>query len=147
MLVIGGSLTASARAMGHYLSLGMTVVMMLGLSIYVYEHRRKLPDTMGKWKKWVPFVLMVIASILVNLDPLRHVLQDLEIWESPGSSEYRQKCHIEKFRCLSPLGWWMTVVMTYTGFTLLLVAAFWNANIMDKCSAIKTQWNALRGKK
>ena len=58
MVVIGGSLTASARAMGHYLSLGMTVVMMLGLSIYVYEHRRKLPASMGCWKKWGPFVLM-----------------------------------------------------------------------------------------
>ena len=41
----------------------------------------------------------------------------------------------------------MTVVMTYVGFTLLLIAAFWNANIMDKCAAIKDQWKALRGKK
>lgn len=120
--------------------------MMLGLSIYIYEHRRKMKVD-NWWKKWGPFVLMVIASLLVNADPLRHVLQDIDVWESPGSSEYRQKCHDENYGCLSPLGLFMTVGMTYTGFTLLMIAALWNANIMDKCGAIKEQWSNLRGKK
>ena len=120
---------------------------MLGLSIYFYEHRRKLPKTMSFWKKWGPFILMAIASVLVCADPFRHVAQDFEWWPSPGSSEYRQKCHDEAYHCLSPLGIFMTIGMTYVGFTLLLIAAFWNANVMDKCGAIKEQWNELRGKK
>ena len=146
MALIGGGLSAGARSLGHYLSFGMTFIMMLGLSIYIYEHRRKMKID-NWWKKLVPFVLMVIASVLVNADPFRHVLQDIDVWESPGSSEYRQKCHLEKYRCLSPLGLFMTLGMTYVGFGFLLVAAFWNANIMDKCGAIKEQWNRLRGKK
>lgn len=116
------------------------------MSIYIYERRRKLKID-NWWSKWGPFVLMVMAAILVNADPLRHVLQDIEVWESPSSSEYRQKCHLEKYRCLSPLGLFMTLGMTYAGFALLMVAALWNANIVEKCSSIKTQWKALRGKK
>lgn len=144
-MLIGGTVSASARATGHYISFGMTFVMMLGLSWYIYEHRRKQNIT-DKWKKWGPFVLIVIASLLVCADPFRHVLQDLEWWEAPGSSEYRQTCHIENFHCLSPLGWFMTILMTYVGFTILIVAALWNANIMDKCGAIKQQWREFRGK-
>lgn len=146
MVLIGGSLTASARNLGHYLSFGMTFIMMLGMSIYIYERRRKLKID-NWWSKWGPFVLMVMAALLVNADPLRHVLQDIEVWESPSSSEYRQKCHLEKYRCLSPLGLFMTLGMTYAGFTLLMVAALWNANIVEKCASIKKQWKALRGKK
>ena len=98
------------------------------------------------WKKWGPFVLMVIASVLVCMDPLPHVLQDLGWWESPASSEYRPTCHDEIFQCMTPLGWLMTVMMTYVGFTLLMIAAFWNANILDKCKDIRRQWRMLRGK-
>ena len=121
--------------------------MMIGMSIYFYEHRRKMPKSTPWWTKWGPFVLMIVAAILINADPLRHVLQDLEIWESPSSSEYRTKCHIEKFHCMSPLGLYMTVGMTYLGFACLMVAALWNANIMSKCGAIRDQWKALRGTK
>jgi hypothetical protein len=145
--LIGGTLTASLRALGHYLSFGMTFIMMLGLSIYIYEHRRKMPASTPWWTKWGPFVLMFVAAILINADPFRHVLQDLDIWESPSSSEYRQKCHDETFHCMSPLGLYMTVGMTYLGFTLLMIAALWNANVMSKCKAIKDQWNDLRGRK
>ena len=42
MALIGGGLSAGARSLGHYLSFGMTFIMMLGLSIYIYEHRRKM---------------------------------------------------------------------------------------------------------
>ena len=47
---------------------------------------------------------------------------------------------------MTPLGWLMTVMMTYVGFTLLMIAAFWNANILDKCKDIRRQWRMLRGK-
>lgn len=139
-------MSAGARAMGHYLSFGMTFVMMLGLSIYIYEHRRKM-SVANWWSKWGPFILMVVASLLVCADPFRHVLQDLDFWPSPASSEYRQTCHDENFRCMTPLGLFMTLGMTYVGFTLLMVAALWNANVMSKCQAIKDQWNSLRGNK
>ena len=106
-----------------------------------------MPASTPWWTKWGPFVLMFVAAILINADPFRHVLQDLDIWESPSSSEYRQKCHDETFHCMSPLGLYMTVGMTYLGFTLLMIAALWNANVMSKCKAIKDQWNDLRGRK
>ena len=48
---------------------------------------------------------------------------------------------------MTPLGLFMTLGMTYVGFTLLMIAALWNANVMSKCQAIKDQWNSLRGNK
>jgi len=77
-------------------------------------------------------------------DPLRHVLQDGNIWNPPASSEYRPDCHDETFRCLSVLGWFFTVVFTYIGFALLITGTMWNANLCDKLRQIRAEWNYIR---
>jgi len=81
-------------------------------------------------------------------DQTRHVIQDLEWWPGgdwPGSSEYRSDCHDETFRCLSPVGWVFTVVLTYLGFACLVVGTMWNANICDKIQDFRDKWAELRG--
>jgi hypothetical protein len=85
-------------------------------------------------------------------DPTRHVTQDLGWWPSVsdgtfiGSAEYRPDCHDENISCLSVLGVFFTIVFTYSGFVLLAVGTFWNANIVSKLKKIKEQWRKLRAK-
>lgn len=135
----------AARAMGHYIQLGLTFVIFLGMSIWIYLKREKMSSAFPFWTKWGPFILMLGASFLVVFDPLRHVLQDFEWWPAPGSSEYRRKCHDEVFACLSPLGIWVTLVFTYSGFILMIWATMWQAQIGKKLKQIRSQWRDLRG--
>ena len=50
----------------------------------------------------------------------------------------------ETFRCLSWIGWMVTVVATYVGFALFFVGVLWNANLMEKLDKISRQWRALQ---
>ncbi len=43
------------------------------------------------------------------------------------------------------MGILFTAVFTYFGFGLLLWGSLWNANLLEKLSKAKTQWNHLRG--
>jgi len=146
--VVGGTVTAAARTAGHWISFGLTLAMMIGLCVYVAIKRKQ------RWGSWWringPLILSFIAAIFIMADVSRHVLQDLEWWPAgpwPGSSEYRPDCHEETFRCLSVLGWVFTVVLTYLGFGLLVVATMWNANICDKVQDFRDKWAELRGNK
>jgi len=138
--------SAAARSLGHYISFGVTLAIMIGLCIYVGLKRKE------RWGSWCringPLIFSIIASIFIMADLTRHVLQDLEWWPAgpwPGSSEYRPDCHEETFKCLAPLGWVFTVVLTYLGFALLVVGTMWNANICDKVQDFREKWAELRG--
>ncbi|KAK8805497.1 hypothetical protein WA158_002153 [Blastocystis sp. Blastoise] len=144
MGLISGVVTETARVTGHWISFGLTMVMMYGLAIYVYFHRRKRTQDKDHWHKWGPFYLTLAAAFLVNLDPSRHIFQDLEIWPAPGSSEYRPDCHEETFYCLSVVGWLFTVVFTYSGFIFLIIGTLWNADMKDKCKKISNQWKEMK---
>lgn len=101
----------------------------------------------GFYFQYGPVMMTVLATLLILADPLRHVLQDAGIWPAPGSSEYRSDCDSESIRCLSVVGWLITIGCTYGGFILLTVATFWNANIIVKLKKIKAKWNQLRQKR
>jgi len=149
-LVIGllsGAVTSAARSMGHYISLSITGTMMIALNAYMMycaiTKRKKLPFT----QKFGPFMLTVVAGLLILADLLRHVLQDTNIWKAgpwPGSSEYRSGCEEENVTCLSAVGWIFTIACTYSGFILLFWGTMWNANLLGKLKQIKKQWQALR---
>jgi hypothetical protein len=47
----------------------------------------------------------------------------------------------ETFRCLSAIGWLVTVVSTYVGFALFFVAVLWNSNLLPKMAQ---KWKVLR---
>jgi len=146
--VIGGTVSAAARSLGHYISFGVTLVIMIALCVYVGLKRKQRFGSW--WKVNGPLVLSIIASIFIMADLTRHVLQDLEWWPAgqwPGSSEYRPDCEDETFRCLSVLGWIFTVVLTYLGFAFLVVGTMWNANICDKVQDFRDKWSELRGHK
>lgn len=47
---------------------------------------------------------------------------------------------------LSPMGWALTVVATYSGFALLAASVLWNANIGAQLRKIGAEWRALRAR-
>jgi len=146
--VIGGTVSAAARSLGHYISFGVTLAIMIALIVYVAIKKK---DRFGScWHRNGPLILTCIAACLIMADLTRHVLQDLEWWPAgqwPGSSEYRPGCEEETFRCLSVVGWVFTVACTYLGFAILVVGTMWNANICDKVQDFKDKWAELRGNK
>jgi hypothetical protein len=110
--------------------------------VYKARHRRG-PDKYG------PLILVILATIFIMAEPLRHVLQDRGLWPSRmrngmGSAEYRAGCHAENIKCLSPVGILFTIVLTYVGFLFLVVGVLWNANIKQQCLKIRAKWRELR---
>jgi len=147
--LLSGAVTTAARSMGHYISLSITGAMMIALNGYMLrcaiQRRKKMPF----FQKFGPFLLCVVAALLILADLMRHVLQDVNIWKAgpwPGSSEYRPGCNEENITCLSAIGWIFTIVCTYSGFILLFWGTMWNANLLQKLRDIKKQWQALRSK-
>jgi len=47
----------------------------------------------------------------------------------------------ETFRCLSGIGWFVTVICTYVGFAIFFVGVLWNSKLIPK---IVRKWKLLR---
>jgi len=116
--------------------------MVLVICIYIeYTADRRR----GKhFNKWGPTYLCILAAMLIMMDQSRHVLQDMDWWPPPGSSQYRPGCEDESMACLSAVGWIFTFFATYLGFALLFVGTLWNGNICEKLRDIKEKWKELR---
>jgi len=145
--LVGGTVTAAARQLGHWISLGTTGAMMVALIAYVAYHSKTRWGS--HWSKYGPTYITIASAILIMADLLRHILEDEDIWPARldngwGSDEYRDGCGHENFGCLSSVGWLFTVVATYSGFALLVVGTMWNANICHKLKDIKAEWIRLR---
>jgi len=145
--VVGGTVTAAARSTGHWVSFGITLAMMLGLTLYVGLHSRQRWGS--HWQKYGPTYMTILASFLVMADLTRHVLEDINWWPAHlsngwGSAEYKNECSPEAPPCLTAVGILFTIVFTYLGFFILAVATLWNANICDKLKDFKAEWRRLR---
>jgi len=97
-----------------------------------------------RWQKNGPLIFVCMAVPLIMADLLRHVLQDVGTWPEPGSSQYRDDCDAENVTCLTIVGVFFTIIMTYLGFTLLAIGTMWNANLCDKLREIRQKWRDLR---
>jgi len=114
--------------------------MMTMMNVYtIYTAKRRSGTA---WNKWGPSILVIIASVLIMLEPTRHLWMDYHVLGS-NWAEYQESCDADWFYCLSAVGWLITIGATYIGFTLLLVGSLWNANIMSKLRLIRQKWNAL----
>jgi len=124
--VIGGTVTATARTLGHWVSFGVTLAMMIGLAIYIgYSAKRR---SGSRCRKWGPTYLTIAAGFLIMADLTRHILEDVGAWPERmgyhnwfGAGEYRDTCPEETMRCLSVMGVLFTIIATYTGFILLVI--------------------------
>jgi len=148
--LISGTITAAARVLGHYISFGVTLSMMIGVNIYIFYCGLTKRRGQSFWKRFGPLCFTIFAALLIMADLVRHLLQDINVWPSgpwPGSSEYRANCPTETMKCLSVLGVFFTIVATYSGFVLLFIGTMWNANLVGKLKQIKTKWKLLRSQR
>jgi len=140
--IVGGTVTAAARSLGHTISFIITQTMMIGMCFYMYYQS---PKRHGRHLyRYGPFYFVLLSVPLVMADLTRHILQDTNVWPEPGSAEYRDGCPTENVTCLSTVGIIFTIICTYFGFTFLAIGVLWNAKIWDKLKEIKGRWNAIR---
>lgn len=142
---MGSSASAGARHFSHYLSFGISLVLLGGMCAYLWACARDRDPAVES--QFGPFALCCLAYALLMADPTRHVLQHWNIWPAPGSSQYRADCaaEVEGFVCLSAVGWLFTVVATYAGSVALFAASMWNARLCKQISKIRQQWSKIRG--
>jgi len=117
--------------------------MMLGITGYMLYNAKKYRFG-THWQQYGPTYLCAVAALMIMADLMRHVLQDANVWPSPGSDEYRDGCNTETMECLSVVGWTITILCTYIGFALLFFATMWNAKICDKLKDFRAKWRELR---
>ena len=161
MSVVSGTVSAASRALGHYISLGMTSGMMaLVLGFMLHTRRRRLRRK-GFFDRNGPVLLVALAVPLILADTMRHVLQDVGLWPACikladgscawySSAEYKageaETVQDENLTHLSTVGILFTILATYSGFVLLAVGTLWNAELLKKLGAIRERWNELRAR-
>jgi len=118
---------------------------MTNLCQYLYHKCVNMRANAGShFSKFGPFYLACIATPLVVVDILRHILVDNNIWtvnDRPSPAMYRPGCDSSTIACLSAIGWIMTVGCTYTGYALLVVATVWASNVVPR---IRSLWRKYR---
>jgi glutaredoxin 3 len=88
MGLLGGTVSAAGRTLGHWLSLGTTGIMM-GLVLWFIHSKAKLrKQKRGAtfWHVWGPTILVAIAATCIMAEPFRHIFQDMGWWEECGDN-------------------------------------------------------------
>eukprot|EP01134_Creolimax_fragrantissima_P004789 CFRG4789T1 len=131
----------SAKELSHTISWGITLAILSNIAQYVWW-KTSLSRRGTHMQKFAPFYVTLLAVPLVMADLTRHVLQDSGFWPAPGSSMYRSNCKSHwRILCLSQIGFWFTIVFTYSGFACLVIGTIWASNVLPK---IKKAWRRLR---
>jgi len=79
--IVGATVTTAARHTAHLITLILDIVIIGGLCIYVtYKGSDRSPWPTW-WNKRGPTIMIWISFVFVIADPLRHVLEDNNIWE------------------------------------------------------------------
>ncbi|KAG2486720.1 hypothetical protein HYH03_014648 [Edaphochlamys debaryana] len=140
---MGISATAGAKAFSHTFSLAFTFAILTNLSQYLAWKAQTRRGT--HWQRYGPAWLTLIAVPLLLADQVRHCLQDSDIWTGPSSRMYRPDCYpvtgLHGFLCLSLTGWVFSILCTYLGFVLLVVAVFWSSSLLKK---LRHAWAQIR---
>jgi len=165
--LISGTVSASARKLGHWISFGITLLMMMLVNFFIYWSLKNRSRRLGFWHYWGPQILTLCAVPLIMADLIRHVLQDTGVWpECDRASDviWNSSCNwsSSQYKCselpavgcvpnshesmahLSIIGVLFTICFTYLGFACLFVGTLWNANIVKKLKLMRQQWRDLR---
>mmetsp|Transcript_43727 Transcript_43727/g.85585 ORF Transcript_43727/g.85585 Transcript_43727/m.85585 type:complete len:440 (-) Transcript_43727:53-1372(-) len=87
MPLVGIAVTSAARTIGHWISFGITLVMMLGLVMFVAKQKKRRFGT--SWHVKGPLILTVVAACLIMIEPSRHALQDTGAWPEASVSNLK----------------------------------------------------------
>jgi len=89
MGLLGGTVSAAGRTLGHWLSLATTGLMM-GLVLWFVQSKAKLRKRKRGatvWHVFGPTILVAIAATCIMMEPFRHVFQDTGLWEECGNNK------------------------------------------------------------
>jgi len=138
--LISGTVTASARSMGHLISFIIVGFMMILVVAYVgYKARTREPP---HWNQYGPFYMSILAALLIMSDQLRQLLLD-HVDGLDNLAMYRDDCDAETLKCLSPVGWGFTI-MVWFGFFFLIWSTMWTAHIVEKLRELRMKWHEIR---
>mmetsp|Transcript_18988 Transcript_18988/g.37974 ORF Transcript_18988/g.37974 Transcript_18988/m.37974 type:complete len:396 (+) Transcript_18988:199-1386(+) len=89
MGLLGAGVSAGSRTLGHWLSLATTAAMMALVAWFVGSKckLRKQKRNATFSHIYGPFLLVLIASTFIMMEPIRHVLQDIHWWEECGNND------------------------------------------------------------
>eukprot|EP01084_Bolivina_argentea_P051489 94725_1 len=99
--------TTKARTSAHMISFIINLIVIGGLCVYItYKRKQHLKS---KWIKWRPVILCWISFPFIMADPMRHILQNYNIWESCSRSCYEQwpeRCNwsSSQYQCIYTCG-------------------------------------------
>mmetsp|Transcript_5129 Transcript_5129/g.14338 ORF Transcript_5129/g.14338 Transcript_5129/m.14338 type:complete len:145 (-) Transcript_5129:175-609(-) len=142
---MGIAATAAAKQLSHTIQFGVTLALITNLAQYVL-HKCFTRPPFSHWQQFGPFYICALGVPLIMADLTRHILQDSDVWPSPGSDMYRSDCKysthgIGGLRCLSWVGLTFTILATYSGFACLIWGMLWATDIHKKLSAA---WSVIR---
>jgi len=103
------AITTGARHAAHIITLIIDLVVIGGLCAYVTYKAKDRDYPPSKWHKWGPSILCWIAFPLIMADPLRHTLNDYNIWEGCTRScheTWPNRCNwsSEEYKCVIECG-------------------------------------------
>jgi len=124
----------------------LDLMMLTALTVYVACQVGRRSGT--RFQRFGPLLFTVVGSLMILLDPLRHVVADMQYAATktvnPILREYKSNCPSEGPKCLTATGWIVTIFCTYCGFFLFLFGTFWNANLMGKLRELRAKWREIR---
>jgi len=142
--IAGGTVTAATRELSHTLSfVAIALVMTAMLAYFFHATRARAQMHDSHMAVYGPLYLLSIASALVLLDPLRHVLQDSGAWASPSAEMFRVGCTGEGWKCLSTTGQ-LCALASILGFLAMFTAAAWNGNLLSRTRSGVKEWQDMR---
>jgi len=136
--ILGIAASETSRAFSHSLTWGITLTLLTNIAQYICHKCKRRTGT--HWPKWGPFYLALLAIPLVMIDLTRHVLIDSGYLTSAGM--YRDNCNDANVSCLSVLGWFTTIICTYSGYICLVFANIWATNLHIK---LRDAWRKAHG--
>ncbi len=89
MGLVGAGVSAASRTLGHWISLGITGIMMglvIGFIFTKSKLRAQLPGA-SWWHIYGPTVLVAVASLFIMAEPVRHIMQDVGAWKECGDND------------------------------------------------------------
>jgi len=137
---MGVAASDAAKSLAHSVSFGVTLAVLTNVAQMIFHKCRQQPRG-SHWSTYRAFYLALLSVPLVMADLTRHVLQDADMWTA-SSHMYRPGCEHHDIRCLSVVGWFFSVIFTYSGFACLVAGSFISADLVPK---LKDAWNTARG--
>jgi len=157
--------TASSRSFSHAVTFGIDVAAFTNIVQFAVHKTMRARKSKPFWRKWGPVICLAWATILVDLDLVRNMINDawgtvcistdsqpLKICDKDGTcsflgDKYNKYCYSQPmlnggvWPHLTIYGWVCTIFATWAGYLLLFVGIFWILSFPQK---MRAQWRIIQ---